>query len=74
MWQIAEATGWSVDYILHRVNYQTLVMMLSDAPRYRSAGEGERGRNGHRASGGAELTAEEEAARVAGLFASSLKR
>lgn len=72
MWQIAEATGWSVDYILHRVNYQTLVMMLSDAPRYRSAGE--RDRNGHRASGGAELTAEEEAAQVAGLFASSLKR
>lgn len=72
MWQLAEATGWSVDYILHRVNYQTLVMMLSDAPRYRSAGES--GRNGHRASGGAELTAEEEAAQVAGLFASSLKR
>lgn len=72
MWQIAEATGWSVDYILHRVNYQTLVMMLSDAPRYRSAGE--RGRNGHQTSGGAELTAEEEAAQVAGLFASSLKR
>ena len=72
MWQIAEATGWSVDYILHRVNYQTLIMMLSDAPRYRSAGE--RDRNDHRASGGAELTAEEEAAQVAGLFASSLKR
>lgn len=63
-----------MDYILHRVNYQTLVMMLSDAPRYRSAGEGERVRNGHRAAGGAELTAEEEAAQVAGLFASSLKR
>lgn len=61
-----------MDYILHRVNYQTLVMMLSDAPRYKRAGE--RDRNGHRASGGAELTAEEEAARVAGLFASSLKR
>lgn len=71
MWQLAEATGWSVDYILHRVNYQTLVMMLSDAPRYRSAGGD---RNGQRASGGAELTAEEEAAQVAGLFASSLKR
>lgn len=34
MWQIADATGWSVDYILNRVNYQTLIMMLSDAPRY----------------------------------------
>ena len=34
MWQIASATGWSVDYILNKVNYQTLIMMLSDAPRY----------------------------------------
>ena len=32
--QIASATGWSVDYILNKVNYQTLIMMLSDAPRY----------------------------------------
>ena len=23
-----------MDYILNRVNYQTLIMMLSDAPRY----------------------------------------
>jgi len=34
VWQIASATGWSVDYILDGVNYQTLIMMLSDAPRY----------------------------------------
>jgi len=34
VWQIASATGWSVDYILNGVNYQTLIMMLSDAPRY----------------------------------------
>jgi hypothetical protein len=31
VWQIASATGWSVDYILHGVNYQTLIMMLCDA-------------------------------------------
>jgi len=31
---VASATGWSVEYILKRVNYQTLIMMLSDAPRY----------------------------------------
>jgi len=37
VWQIASATGWSVDYILHGVNYQTLIMMLSDAPRYKRA-------------------------------------
>ena len=40
IWQVADATGWSVDYILNKVNYQTLIMMLSDAPRYRSEGEG----------------------------------
>lgn len=34
MWQIASATGWSVDYILNGVNYQTLIMMLADAPHY----------------------------------------
>ena len=34
IWQIASATGWTVDYILNKVNYQTLIMMLSDAPRY----------------------------------------
>ena len=34
VWQIAEATGWTVDYILWGVNYQTLLMMLADAPRY----------------------------------------
>ena len=28
VWQIARATGWSVDYILDGVNYQTLIMML----------------------------------------------
>jgi len=34
VWQIAAATGWSVRYILWGVNYQTLRMMLADAPRY----------------------------------------
>ncbi len=34
VWQIAAATGWSVRYILWSVNYQTLRMMLADAPRY----------------------------------------
>ena len=34
LWQIATATGWHLDYILNKVNYQTLIMMLSDAPRY----------------------------------------
>lgn len=34
VWQVATTTGWSVDYILHHVNYQTLVMMMADAPRH----------------------------------------
>lgn len=42
LWQIATATGWSVHYILWRVNYQTLMMMLADAPRYLSKSEREK--------------------------------
>lgn len=34
IWQIANATGWSNEYILNGVNYQTLMLMLADAPRY----------------------------------------
>lgn len=39
IWQIADATGWTVDYILWGVNYQTLLMMLADAPRYVEASD-----------------------------------
>ncbi len=38
IWQIAAATGWSVRHIMWTVNYQTLRMMLADAPRYVSTG------------------------------------
>ncbi len=64
MWQIADATGWSVRYILSGVNYQTLIMMLSDAPRYvrRRVGKTD-----------PEASAEEEANEVAGFFRSQLK-
>ncbi len=34
VWQIATATGWTVDYILRRIPYPVLMLMLSDAPRY----------------------------------------
>lgn len=34
VWQIAAATGWSVRHILWGMNYQTLRMMLADAPHY----------------------------------------
>ena len=34
LWQVAQATGWSVDYMLWGVNWETLVLMLADAPRY----------------------------------------
>lgn len=56
-------TGWKVSYILDGVNYQTLMMMLADAPRYvrkRSAkNEGK--------------SAEAEALEIAGYFRSRLK-
>ncbi|MCM0276834.1 hypothetical protein J8L08_14460 [Bacteroides fragilis] len=34
VWQITTATGWTVDYILCRIPYPVLMLMLSDAPRY----------------------------------------
>lgn len=63
IWQIASATGWSVDYILNGVNFQTLIMMLSDAPRYVDAGKKE-----------SNQTAEEEADDIIGFFQSNLKQ
>lgn len=61
MWQIANATGWSVDYILEGVNYQTLIMMLADAPHYvRKKKE--------------EKSAEDEAKDIVGFFQSNLKQ
>ena len=64
VWQIASATGWSVDYILNGVNFQTLIMMLSDAPRYVDSKTKE---EDHR-------TAEEEAGDIVGFFQSNLKQ
>ena len=34
IWSLASQTGWSVNYILRKVNYTMLVMMLADAARY----------------------------------------
>ncbi|APW35068.1 hypothetical protein [Prevotella intermedia] len=64
MWQIASATGWTVDYILNGVNYQTLIMMLSDAPRYVDKNDKNKKEN---------QTAEEEANDIVGFFQSKLK-
>ena len=61
VWQVASATGWSVDYILEGMNYQTLIMMLADAPRYvRKKKE--------------EKSAEDEANEIIGFFQSNLKK
>lgn len=54
-----------MDYILNRVNYQTLIMMLSDAPRYvrdKSSGTDRR-----------EKSAEEEAGRLQDFIKASYK-
>lgn len=64
IWQIASATGWSVGYILNKVNYQTLIMMLSDAPRYVKRKQQE----------DAEITTEDEANNILGFFQSKLKQ
>ena len=62
---MADATGWTVDYILNKVNYQTLIMMMNDAPRYIS----------HRKkSVTSDSTPEEDAAKVANFFRSNLKQ
>lgn len=65
MWQVASATGWSVDYILNKVNYQTLIMMLSDAPRYVRVKDD--------ADHDAERSAEDEAGEIVGFYQSKLK-
>ena len=39
IWQIASQTGWSIHYILWKVPYPTLLMMMNDAPRYVTAEE-----------------------------------
>ena len=65
VWQIASATGWSVEYILHGVNYQTLIMMISDAPRYI---------DGKKESKNDNRSAEEEASDIVGFFRSNLKQ
>ncbi|WP_044123704.1 hypothetical protein [Hallella bergensis] len=64
MWQIASATGWSVDYILNGVNFQTLIMMLSDAPRYV---------DGKQANGSTQ-SPESEASDIVAFFQSNLKQ
>ncbi|WP_254886594.1 hypothetical protein [Phocaeicola coprocola] len=73
MWQIATATGWSVDYILDGVNYQTLIMMLSDAPRYKRKKSGTSGGTGTSGTSGAGRSVEEEAGDIVGFFQSRLK-
>ena len=65
VWQVASATGWSVDYILNKVNYQTLIMMLSDAPRYVRVKDD--------ADHDAERSAEDEAGEIVGFYQSKLK-
>ena len=66
IWQIATATGWSVRYILNKVNYQTLIMMLSDAPRYVKVTDDR--------DDGEEKDAVDEAGEIVSFFQSNLKQ
>lgn len=53
-----------MEYILHGVNYQTLILMIADAPRYVDQKKKE---NDNR-------SAEEEAGDIIGFFQSQLKQ
>ena len=68
LWQVVQATGWSLDYVLWGVNWETLVMMLADAPRYVKE-KRRRGRPAGRKAGG-KRTAEE----ILELFQTQLKK
>lgn len=39
VWQVATATGWTIDYILWKVPYPMLLLMAKDTPRYISVEE-----------------------------------
>ncbi len=76
VWQVASATGWSVEYILRKVNYQTLIMMLSDAPRYvrkkrEDTSETTRGAEG--VGPVSKVSARKEAAEIVSFFQSNLE-
>lgn len=34
IWQVASTTGWTLEYIMRRVPYNLLMLMLQDAPHY----------------------------------------
>ena len=51
-----------MEYILHSVNYQTLIMMIADAPRYVEAKTKKE-----------DQSAEDEAAGIVGFYQSQLK-
>ena len=53
-----------MEYILHGVNYQTLIMMIADAPRYVDVKKKQQ----------EEKSAEEEASDIVGFFRSELSK
>lgn len=42
IWQVASTTGWTVEYIMRRVPYNLLMLMLQDAPHYVSGKQAKR--------------------------------
>ncbi|MDR2890761.1 MAG: hypothetical protein LBV18_04055 [Alistipes sp.] len=69
IWQIASATGWSIHYILWRVDYLTLRLMLLDQPRYISADEQKEKINADGRAAGAD-----DGSDIAAQFEAELKR
>jgi hypothetical protein len=39
IWQIASGTGWTIKYILWKIPYPMLMLMLMDAPHYVEGGK-----------------------------------
>ncbi len=69
LWQIASATGWSQHYILWRVDYLTLRLMLLDQPRYVSAEEQKK-----EIEAGGRATGADDGSDIAAQFEAELKR
>jgi len=34
IWQVASATGWNLHYIMWKIPYVTLLLMMQDSPRW----------------------------------------
>lgn len=69
VWQLSAATGWTVRHVLWGVNYQTLRMMLADAPHYETIRHKKNNK-----PGGRKKSSSIKPKSTAGFFQSMLKK